>query len=335
MENTLNQQFRLNARPQGMPKDSDWQYSEEQIPELKDGELLIKVMFISLDPAMRGWMNEGFTYVPGVKIGEVMRAIAAGRVLASKNPRFREGDYVTGLFGVQSYAVSAGKDVTKVDVKLAPLPYYLSELGMPGLTAYFGLLDVGKPKSQETVVVSGASGAVGAMVGQIAKIKDCRVIGIAGHEKKCKYIVDDLHFDAAIDYKRENVKKSLQNVCPKGIDIYFDNVGGDILDDALSLLALHARVVLCGAISQYNSPKEIKGPAHYLSLLFNRASMTGFIVFDYVDRYEQAIKEIAQWIASGKIKARQDIVKGIKTFPHTFLKLFTGDNNGKLILELE
>lgn len=331
----INHQFRLAARPFGLPKDTDFRYTEEAIPPLKNDEFLVKILYISLDPAMRGWMNEGRSYIPPVHIGDVMRAIALGQVIESKNASFAIGDYVSGLFGVQEYAVSDGQNnVTKVDVNLAPLPLYLSALGMTGLTAYFGLLDVGQPMSGDTVLVSGAAGAVGSIVGQIAKIKGCTVIGIAGGDEKCRYIVDELGFDAAINYKAENVKKSMQKYCPKGIDIYFDNVGGEILDDALSLLARHARVVICGAISQYNNTTPIKGPANYLSLLINRASMTGFIVFDYKDHYEQALKEMASWLQLQSIKTHEDIVSGFKTFPQTFLKLFKGENIGKLILKV-
>lgn len=330
----LNHQFRLAARPQGLPKETDWHYTEEKIPELNAGEFLVKILYISLDPAMRGWMNEDRSYIPPVNIGDVMRAIAVGRVITSKNAAFAVGDHVSGLFGVQEYVVSDGQNVNKVDVNVAPIPLYLGALGMPGLTAYFGLLDVGRVTTAETVVVSGAAGAVGMIVGQIAKIKGCKVIGIAGSAEKCKYIVEDLGFDAAIDYKKEEVRASMQKHCPRGIDVYFDNVGGDILDDALSLLAHHARVVICGAISQYNNTTPIKGPTNYLSLLINRASMTGFIVFDYVERYKQGIQEMAKWIAAGKIKTREDIVDGFKTFPQTFLKLFKGENIGKLILKV-
>jgi len=211
---------------------------------------------------------------------------------------------------------------------------YLGTLGMPGMTAYFGLLDVGKPKAGETVVVSGAAGAVGQVVGQIAKIKGCRAVGIAGGVEKCRYIVDELGFDAAIDYKRDDVKKALQANCPRDVDVYFDNVGGDILDAVLAKLARGARVIICGAISQYNNTGPIKGPANYRSLLVNRASMKGFLVFDYAERYAEAVREMAAWLAAGKLKSREDIVEGLETFPDTLLKLFKGENLGKLMLKL-
>ena len=244
-----NHQVRLAARPVGLPKRSDWGFTEEAVPEPAEGEMLVKVKYLSLDPAMRGWMNEGKSYIRPVRIGEVMRAGGAGTVVASRNPAFREGDPVVGGFGVQEYAISDGKGVSKVDTRVAPLPVFLDVLGMPGMTAYFGLLEVGKPRAGETVVVSGAAGAVGSVVGQIAKIQGCRVVGIAGGVDKCRYLIDKLGFDAAIDYKAEDVRAMLKATCPEGIHVFFDNVGGDILEAALARLALHARVVICGAIS--------------------------------------------------------------------------------------
>ncbi len=330
----LNHRFTLAARPVGMPKRSDWNYAAEPIPDLADGQLLIKILYVSLDPAMRGWMNEGKSYVPPIGIGEVMRAGGLGRVVQSKNPAFAVGDHVYGMLGVQQFAVSAGKGLTKVDPKLAPLPVYLGTLGMPGMTAYFGLLDIGKPKEGDTVVVSGAAGAVGMVVGQIAKIKGCRVVGIAGGQDKCQYVVRDLGFDSAIDYKTEDVRKSLRTHCPDGINVYFDNVGGDILEAALANLARGARIVICGAISQYCATGPVKGPSNYMSLLVNRASMTGMVVFDYADRYAVAGREMAGWMAAGKLKTREHIVEGLETFPDTLLQLFKGENTGKLILKI-
>lgn len=329
----INHQFRLAARPVGMPKRSDWNYIEEPVREVRDGELLIKILYISLDPAMRGWMNDGKSYIAPVGIGEVMRAGAVGQVSASKNPKFAAGDYVVGMLGVQQYAISDGKGLTKVDPNIVPLPLYLGAIGMPGFTAYFGLLDVCQPKAGETVVVSAAAGAVGAIVGQIAKLKGCRVIGIAGGPEKCGYIVKELGFDAAVDYKHENVYMALQRHCPSGIDIYFDNVGGEILDYALGLLARKGRISICGAISQYNNTGGIKGPANYLSLLINHGRMEGFVVTDYAERWGEAGRELAGWYLSGKLKTREDIVEGIETFPDTLLKLFRGENFGKLILK--
>lgn len=331
----VNHQVRLAARPVGNPKRSDWSFTEESVRDPNEGEILVKVDYISLDPAMRGWMNEGKSYIRPVGIGEVMRAGAAGRVLASKHPGFQAGDFVSGGFGVQEYAISDGKGVQKVDTRFAKLPTYLGVLGMPGMTAYFGLLDVGKPKAGETVVVSGAAGAVGSVVGQIAKIKGCRAVGIAGGADKCRMLVDEFGFDAAIDYKAGDVKAALKAHCPDGIDVYFDNVGGEILDAALARLARNARVVICGAISQYNNTTPVKGPSNYMSLLVNRASMTGMVVFDYAARYGEAAREMAQWIAQGKLKAKEDVTPGgVDAFPEVLMKLFKGENTGKLVLEV-
>jgi len=330
----MNHQFRLAARPAGMPKRSDWNYVEEAIREPGDNEVLVRTLYLSLDPAMRGWMNEGKSYIRPVQIGEVMRAGGVGEVIASKHPGLAPGDHVQGTLGVQQFATLEGKSLTKIDAKLAPLPVYLGTLGMPGLTAYFGLLDVGQAQPGQTVVVSAAAGAVGSVVGQIAKIKGCRAVGIAGGAAKCSYVVDELGFDAAIDYKSQDVKKELRQHCPQGIDVFFDNVGGDILDAALTQLARHARIVICGAISQYNSTTGVKGPANYLSLLVNRASMRGMVVFDYAERYPQAMREMAGWYADRKLKTREDVVGGLETFPDALLKLFSGENFGKLVLKV-
>jgi NADPH-dependent curcumin reductase CurA len=242
---------------------------------------------------------------------------------------------VVGSFGVQEYAISDGKGLTKVDPRLVPLPVYIAALGMAGLTAYFGLLDVGQAKAEEAVVVSGAAGAVGMVVGQIAKIKGCRAIGIAGGPQKCQFITKELGFDAAIDYKNEDVREALKKHCPKGVDVYFDNVGGDILDTVLTQIARHARIVLCGAISQYNSTTGFKGPANYMSLLVNHGRMEGFVVFEYASRYAEAAREMGGWMAAGKLKSREDIVEGIETFPETLLKLFSGENLGKLMIKVK
>jgi NADPH-dependent curcumin reductase len=329
-----NHKFLLAARPVGLPKPSDWNFVEASVREPEEGELLVQVLYISLDPAMRGWISAVRSYVPPVGIGEVMRALAVGVVKGSRNPAFAAGDYVSGAFGVQEYALSDGQGVRKVDPKIAPLPKYLSVLGMTGMTAYFGFLDTGQPKPGNTVVVSAAAGAVGSIVGQIAKIKNCRTVGIAGGAEKCGYIVRELGFDVAIDYKSEDVKESLQKHCRQGIDVYFDNVGGTILEAALSRLARGARVVICGAISQYNNTGPATGPRNYMSLLTNRASMRGMLVMDYGDRFPQAGAEMAGWMAEGKLKSREHIVEGLAAFPETLLKLFTGENQGKLMLKL-
>jgi NADPH-dependent curcumin reductase CurA len=333
-----NQQYRLAARPVGMPKDSDWSFSTETLRDIVDGEIIVQAIYLSLDPAMRGWMNEGKSYIRPVAINEVMRAGGIGKVIVSKSAKFAVGEYVSGGIGVQKFWVGAADDKSasfyKVDPKLAPLPKYLNALGMPGMTAYFGLLDVGQPKASETVVVSGAAGAVGQTVGQVARQKGCRVVGIAGGKEKCDFVVNELGFDACIDYKSGSVKDGLKEHCPNGVDIYFDNVGGEILDTVLTRINMKARIIICGAISQYNNTTPVKGPANYLSLLVNRARMEGIVVFDYIARYPEAVQEMGDWMAQGKFQTREDIVQGIDNFPDTLLMLFEGKNFGKLILQV-
>jgi len=335
MTNLTNRQIKLAARPVGMVKPSDFALATEPVAQPGPGEVLVKVQYISLDPAMRGWMNEGRSYVRPVGVGEVMRAGGIGRVIATDDSSIAVGDTVTATTGVQDYALVKAADVVKVDPRAAPLPRYLGVLGMPGLTAYFGLLDIGRPTPGETVVVSAAAGAVGSVVGPIAKMKGCRTVGIAGGADKCRSVIEEFGFDAAVDYKQEDVRKKLREHCPNGIDIYFDNVGGPILEAALANLACKARVVLCGAISQYNATRDdLRGPRNYMALLVNRARMEGFVVFDYAARYAEAARAMAGWIAEGKLKAREDIVDGIETFPQTLLKLFRGENLGKLVIRV-
>jgi NADPH-dependent curcumin reductase len=329
----VNHQFRLASRPQGMVGREHFDYVEEPLAQLEDGQVLVKVLYVSLDPAMRGWMNEGRSYVPPVQIGEVMRAATVGRVVESKSDQLAAGDHVSGWLGVQEHVVCDANAVFKVDAEAVPLPTYLGALGMPGVTAYFGLLEIGAPKEGETVVVSGAAGAVGSVVGQIAKLKGCRVVGIAGGPEKCRWIVEELGFDAAIDYKSEDVSQALREHCPEGVDVYFDNVGGEILDAVLARLARGARIPICGAISQYNS-ESFRGPSNYMSLLVNRARMEGFVVIDYMSRAPEAVREMAGWIADGRLVAREDVVEGFESFPEALQKLFAGENVGKLVLEL-
>jgi NADPH-dependent curcumin reductase CurA len=329
----VNAQCRLAARPVGLPKDSDWDYVEEPAPEPEDGQFLVEVEYISLDPAMRAWMNDVRSYIPPVGIGEVMRAAGIGRVVESRHPDHQVGDCVNGAFGVQRYAVSDGSGVTPVDTSLAPPPVHLGTLGLSGLTAYFGLLDVGRPEPGQTVVVSGAAGSVGNVVGQIARIKGCRAVGIAGGPEKCRLLVDELGFDAAIDYKAGDLRAQLREHAPDRIDVFFDNVGGEILDTVLLRLARGARVVISGAISQYNASEPPPGPAHYMQLLVMRASMTGFVIFDYVKRYPEAATELAGWLRTGELQSREHVVRGdIKQFPEVLLGLFRGENTGKLVL---
>jgi NADPH-dependent curcumin reductase CurA len=330
-----NTAVRLGARPIGEPRLSDWMIEDEATPEIGPGQFLVRVDMISLDPAMRGWLDDRPSYLPPVGIGEVMRAGAVGEVIASQHPQFPIGMGVQGAFGVQQFAVSDGQGVTRVDPRLGTPSMYLGVLGITGLTAFFGLFDHGKPKAGDTLVVSAAAGAVGSVVGQISKINGCRVIGIAGGEEKCAYVKNELGFDDVIDYKNDNLREAFARTCPTGIDIYFDNVGGKILNAALGNLALNARVVICGAISQYNAETPTPGPANYLSVLIRRATMSGFIVFDYVGQYRAAQKRLAAWVAEGKITAPETIVAGsVRDFPDVLLKLFTGDNVGKLVLDI-
>jgi NADPH-dependent curcumin reductase len=332
---SVNHQLLLAARPVGQAQESDFELTEKPVAEPAEGEVVVRVLYVSLDPAMRGWMREGRSYVPPVQIGEVMRAFAAGVVVASNDAGVAIGDHVAGLLGVQEYAVVSARGVTKVDTGLAPLPTFLGTLGMPGLTAYFGLLEIGRPEEGQTVVVSGAAGAVGAVVGQLAKLKGGRAVGIAGGPQKCAYIVDELGFDAAIDYKSGDVAEGLAEHCPDGIDVYFDNVGGEILDAALARLAREARVVLCGAISQYNTTEGMRGPANYMSLLVNHASMTGFVFSDYLSGVPAAARQLGEWYATGKLKSREDVAQGgLPAFAQTLSRLFSGEHLGKLVLRV-
>ena len=334
MTDLTNRQFLLAKRPVGAATRDTFTYQEIPVGQPVEGQILVKNEYLSLDPAMRGWMNEGKSYIPPVGLGEVMRALGVGKVIASSHPDFSVGDYVNGALGVQDYFLGAPRGFYKIDPTLVPLPVYLSALGMTGMTAYFALLEVGTPKEGDTVVISGAAGAVGSIAGQIAKLKGCRVVGIAGGKEKCSYLIDELGFDGVIDYKNEDVLAGLKRECPKGVDVYFDNVGGDILDAVLSRLSFKARVVICGAISQYNNKEAVKGPSNYLSLLVNRARMEGFVVMDYADRDGAAGQEMAGWLAKGQLKSREDIVEGLQTFPEMLMKLFNGENFGKLILKV-
>jgi NADPH-dependent curcumin reductase CurA len=334
----MNHQIRLAQRPQGLPKPTDWKFTEEQVPELNEGEVLVKVLYLSLDPAMRGWMNEGKSYIPPVGLGEVMRAGGVGRIVASKAEGWEVGQYVSGLTGVQEYWKTGPGDargaLAKIDPQLAPLPVWLNTLGMPGMTAYFGLTEIGQPKAGETVVVSGAAGAVGQTVGQISKQLGCRAVGIAGGREKCDFVINELGFDDCIDYKNEDVKEGLKRACPQGVDVYFDNVGGEILDSVLTRIRMHARIIICGAISQYNNTTPVKGPSNYLSLLVNRARMQGMVVFDYAPRYGEAVQAISGWLREGRFKTREDVVEGLQKFPDALLMLFEGKNFGKLVLRV-
>lgn len=333
-----NHQVRLASRPVGLPTKANWKFTEEAVSEPGPGGVLVKTLYLSLDPAMRGWMNEGKSYIAPVEIDAVMRAGGVGQVIASNNPAFVVGDYVNAGLDVQEYCLIAQENIKrsgmfKIDPSLG-LTTWTNVLGMPGMTGFFGLMEVGMPKTGETVVVSGAAGAVGQTVGQIAKLKGCRVVGIAGGQAKCEWVVNELGFDACIDYKNSDVRKGLKEHCPSGVDIYFDNVGGEILDMVLAKINRKARIIICGAISQYNNTTPVKGPANYLSLLVNRARMEGIVVFDYADRYHLAVAEMAGYLKTGTMKSKEDVVQGIENFPEALLKLFNGENFGKLVLQV-
>ena len=345
----VNHQVRLAARPVGLASAADWQFTDEPVTEPAEGGVLVQVLALSLDPAMRGWMNEGKSYIPPVAIGEVMRAGGVGTVVASRHPGFAAGDAVSGIPGVQQYWSVTGDAIqrgalSKIDLALGSATQWLNVLGMPGMTGYFGLMDVGQPQPGETVVVSGAAGAVGQTVGQLAKIRGCRVVGIAGGAAKCEWVVKALGFDACIDYKApapegvkrwDAVREGLKQRCPQGVDIYFDNVGGEILDAVLARINRKARIIICGAISQYNNTTPVAGPKNYLSLLVNRARMEGIVVFDYTDRFPQAIAELAGYLKDGRMQSKEDVVEGgVADFPTTLNKLFSGENFGKLGLKL-
>lgn len=328
-----NRQWKLRTRPQGMVKDSDFSLEDGPMPAVSDGEVLVKTLYLSLDPAMRGWLEDRRSYVPPVQLGETMRAMGIGQVIESRSPDFKVGDLVQGGLGWQEYVSLAGKLLRVLPPGMPPT-LFLGVLGMTGLTAYFGLLDIGKPVAGETVLVSGAAGATGSIAGQIARIQGCRVIGIAGGADKCEWLIKEGRFDAAIDYKSEDVAKRVRELCPKGINVYFDNVGGEILEVALANLAQRARVVLCGGISNYNDPKGTTGPRNYLNLIAARARIEGFLVFDYASRFNDAIRELSGWLQKGELRHEEDIQTGLENAPAALRRLFEGQNRGKQILKI-
>jgi NADPH-dependent curcumin reductase CurA len=330
-----NRMVKLARRPKGMIVRDDFKLEEGGVPEPGDNQFRVKIAYISLDPAMRGWVNDTKSYVPPVAIGETMRAYSVGIVEKSNNPAFKAGDAVQGLFGVQNYAISDGSRVVKVDPSQAPLQRWVGGLGMPGWTAYFGLLEVGQPKAGETVVVSAASGAVGSVVGQIAKIKGCHVVGIAGGAEKCRYVKDELGFDACVDYKGGNLAADLKAAAPKGVDVYFENVGGEILDTVLLQMNLFGRIPVCGMISAYNATSVPEGPKNLRALLTQRLRMQGLIVFDWANRVPEAISQLGQWHKEGKLNIREDVREGgLDAFTDVLNLLYTGGNMGKLVLKV-
>ncbi len=331
----VNLQVTLVQRPHGFPRETDFRLVESPIPAPGQGEALIKIIYLSLDPYMRGLMNDAPSYFPTLQIGDVMVGGAVGKVTQSNHPSLRKGDIVEGMFGWQQYAVTDGQGLRKVDPNAAPVSTALGVLGMPGLTAYFGLLEIGRPKPGEIVLVSGAAGAVGSIVGQIAKQNGCRVVGIAGSDVKINHMVRDYCYDAAFNYKSvENYYAVLGEICPDGIDVYFDNVGGTITDAALRLLKPGARVVICGQISQYNLESPEVGPRAFPLLLRRQASAQGFLVTKFAERYPQALAELTKWLQEGKLKYREDIVERIENAPTAFIAMLQGRNIGKQLVKL-
>ena len=331
---TVNRQFLLAARPSGMVKESDFEYRETAVSEVGDRQFLVRTSHISLDPSMRGQMENRADYVAPLAIGDVMRASGVGTVVTSRHADYPEGTLVTGSFGMQDYALCSGTEdrfrVFPADVDPAEA---LGVLGGTGMTAYFGLLDLGEPQPGQTVVVSGAAGATGSVAGQIARIHGCRVVGIAGGAEKCAWLTDQLGFDAAIDYKAEEVGKALDRHCPDGIHVYFDNVGGEILDHCLARIAMRGRVVICGGISRYNATGPVPGPKNYFNLVFRRARMEGFIVLDYLPRFPEATEQLRQWIAEGRLKQRVTVIEGFRELPRALIRLFEGYNIGKMMVK--
>lgn len=333
MPTRINRRWLLASRPDGRLSTANFTWDESPVPDPQDGQVLIRTLQLSLDPTNRGWANATATYLPPIPLGEVMRGIGLGSVEESRHPGFRVGQLVQGLTGWQSYVLSDGRGLSPFDaVPGLPMDAYLGLLGHIGATAYFGLLEIGKPQPGETLVVSGAAGAVGSLVGQIGKIVGCRVVGIAGGPEKCRWLVEDLGFDAAIDYKREPVQPRLRVLSKPGIDVAFENVGGDILDAVLANINLRARIVLCGLIAQYNDAVPPPGPRYLGNILTKRARMEGFIITDYAARFPEALAKLAEWAMAGRLKYRVDVVEGLEHAPEALNKLFDGTNTGKLIV---
>jgi NADPH-dependent curcumin reductase CurA len=335
MANMVNRQIHLVSRPEGMPEASNFKLVETEIPKPEDGKVLVRTLYLSVDPYMRGRMRDAKSYAPPFRLNEPLTGGVVGEVVESRNPHFTAGEIVAGVLDWADYSVSSGNHLQKVDPSLAPISTALGVLGMPGLTAYFGLLDIGRPKEGETVVVSGAAGAVGMTVGQIAKLKGCRVVGIAGSEEKIRYLTEELGFDAGINYKTaENLRKALSEACPDGVDVYFDNVGGAVTDAVLLRINRGARIVLCGQIALYNQETPDVGPRNLTQLLIHSALMKGFIVSDYADRFPEGIARLAEWFRNGKLKYKETVVEGLENAPKAFIGLFHGENIGKQIVRV-
>ena len=335
MSDSRNGQWLLVARPTGMVQESDFEYREEPVPAVGEGDYLARTLYVSVDPAQRGWMNADPSYMPPIPLGEVMRAGTISQVVESRHPEYAVGDIVSGFFGWQECALGSQglAPAQKIAVE-HPLPRYLGVLGTTGLTAYFGLLEVGGLASGETVLVSGAAGATGSVAAQIAKIKGCRVIGIAGGAEKCGWLTEELGLDAAIDYKGEDVDARLTTLCPAGVNVYFDNVGGSILESAMAHMALRGRIACCGMIAGYNAADPEPAPRNLFLLIARRIRMTGFLVMDFAPRFPEARRDLSAWLADGSLKAREDVQEGFDNIPQTFLRLFSGRNIGKQVLKI-
>jgi NADPH-dependent curcumin reductase len=335
MSSRMNHQWRLAARPVGNPSTSDFSWAEESLPVPGEGQVLVRNLYLSLDPTMRGWMSDAPGYMPPVNLGAVMRGTTVGRVVASNAPSIAPGSLVTGLLGWQEYAAADARAVSVLpELPGIPMNAYLALFGHIGMTAYFGLLDIGKPKAGETLVVSAAAGAVGSLVGQIGKIVGCRVVGIAGSDAKCRWLTEELGFDEAINYKTGPIYPQLRKACPDGIDIQFENVGGEILEAALSLINLRARIAVCGLIAQYNATERVPGPSNLGMLIVRRARMEGFLVSDYMARAGEAFEALGKWYAEGRLQYRADEVEGLQNAPAALNRLFTGENTGKLMVKV-
>jgi NADPH-dependent curcumin reductase CurA len=332
--NQVNRRITLAARPDGYPTEANFKLVEDKVPSIGPGQVLVRTLYLSLDPYMRGRMSAAKSYAAPVELGATMVGGIVGRVIASENPKFARGDIVEGRLGWQDYGVSDGRDLRKVDPAAGPISTAVGVLGMPGLTAYFGLLDVGQPKAGDTVVVSAASGAVGQVVGQIAKIMGCRVVGIAGDARKIAYITRELGFDAGIDYKTEDLDAALDRACPDGVDVYFDNVGGAVSEAVFRHLAYRPRIAICGQISQYNVETPEPGARNLRFMLVHRARMEGFLVSDFIDRWPEGLKRLSRWVREGKIKYREDVVEGLENAPKAFMRLMRGNNFGKLVVKV-
>lgn len=325
----------LAERPQGSPSADTWALDDTPLRELGDGEVVVRVSYVSIDPAMRGWINDVRSYMPPVGLGETMRAFGTAEVLQSRHPRFAPGDKVTGMVGVTDHSILRGEELQHIDLAVAPAPTWLGALGLTGMTAWFGLFDVARPRPGDVVLVSGAAGAVGSIVGQLAKAHGCHVIGVAGGPEKTRWLTDELGFDAAIDYREGHLRRAIRTLAPTGIDVYFDNVGGELLDVALRSLRKGARIAICGAISTYNAVDPPPGPASYMALLVHSASMTGFLAYDFEERFPEAVEGISRRRNDGSIVVREHIVTGgVDAFHEAFTLLFNGGNTGKLVLEL-